>query len=804
MAALVTSRDIPVPESRKKSSFGQPSASSPSTCSTSPPWTFIDRPSPSQSSASTNASTGASLSTSSGSSYIMVSGKEGLPDATASRSAQTHADDNIVQLLFSKSKVYVHPSASSKDHIAGFLVLVRPKGAPDSEILFSWIPEFIIESEEYNSYVQVDMNLETNSTTSSMSDIYVTQPPTTSSYAFSIPLSDLRSLQVKSPSMTWWWGSLVPQTRSQETLPTLFFHDSESSSTLLAQKQSEQEYDPFGVLGGLATSSFLSGDNVWGGAQFLKALGVYSNLGRSKIEPSIILVNPVPEDQALTNDSLSPTHYDDKTLSATLVNAKYVFLENMAKITRLSIKTSQGVLDNAPVSIRKLLNQPEVKRIGDDFSTAKYYLAKWAMRIAEEAERSQRQRMLWHDGYSDFITNYGNMIGFDFEVLDVEFDVERRPAVDTTEWRGFFDATGKLRRVSIGQVKDRIFHGGCSPEIRTEAWLFLLGVYPWDSTSIERQKILTEKKEEYQQLKRQWQQDTTRQKSDEIWKDQKCRIEKDVYRTDRSVSLFQDSDAPHPDGPESRFADFGTNLHLELLKEMLITYNEHNTRLGYIQGMSDLLSPLYVTFQEDYITFAAFCEFMVRMERNFVRDQSGMRDQMRTVDHLVAIMDPELYGHLNKADSTNFFFCFRMLLVWFKREFKWDQVLRLWEVLWTDRLSSQFVLFLVLALLDKHRKVILTQLHEFDEILKYMNDLAMSMDLDDLLVRAEVLFKKFKRTVEAVDRRDAERRMSCSGDSALFEGKEEATTISPELRQLLSQELVILKETQTLGEGYEG
>ena len=78
-----------------------------------------------------------------------------------------------------------------------------------------------------------------------------------------------------------------------------------------------------------------------------------------------------------------------------------------------------------------------------------------------------------------------------------------------------------------------------------------------------------------------------------------------------------------------------------------------------------------------------------------------------------------------------------MLLVWFKREFEWDQILRLWEVLWTDYLSSQFVLFLALALLDKHKEVIMTHLQQFDEVLKYMNDLSMTIDLEDLLVRAE-------------------------------------------------------------------
>jgi hypothetical protein len=185
-----------------------------------------------------------------------------------------------------------------------------------------------------------------------------------------------------------------------------------------------------------------------------------------------------------------------------------------------------------------------------------------------------------------------------------------------------------------------------------------------------------------------------------------AQIEKDVHRTDRSIPIFAGEDIPHPD-TDSPFAEVGTNVHLEQMKDMLLTYNEYNTTLGYVQGMSDLLAPIYAVMQDDAAAFWAFVGFMDRTERNFLRDQSGMRAQLVALDHLVQLMDPKLYLHLQSADSTNFFFFFRMLLVWFKREFKWEDVLRLWEVLWTNYYSSQYHLFIALAILEKHRVVII-------------------------------------------------------------------------------------------------
>ena len=46
---------------------------------------------------------------------------------------------------------------------------------------------------------------------------------------------------------------------------------------------------------------------------------------------------------------------------------------------------------------------------------------------------------------------------------------------------------------------------------------------------------------------------------------------------------------------------------------MLLTYNEYNRDLGYVQGMSDLLAPIYAVMQDDAVAFWGFVGFMERM-----------------------------------------------------------------------------------------------------------------------------------------------------------------------------------------------
>lgn len=79
-------------------------------------------------------------------------------------------------------------------------------------------------------------------------------------------------------------------------------------------------------------------------------------------------------------------------------------------------------------------------------------------------------------------------------------------------------------------------------------------------------------------------------------------------------------------------------------------------------------------------------------------------------NHIVS--DSLLTVPSEKADGLNLFFCFRWILIAFKRELPFEDVLRLWEVLWTDYYTNEFVLFVALAVLESHRDVILRYLVE--------------------------------------------------------------------------------------------
>jgi hypothetical protein len=79
-------------------------------------------------------------------------------------------------------------------------------------------------------------------------------------------------------------------------------------------------------------------------------------------------------------------------------------------------------------------------------------------------------------------------------------------------------------------------------------------------------------------------------------------IEKDVHRTDRTITPFMEEDLPHPD-PESQYS--GTNAHLEMLKDMLMTYNMYDQKKV---GMSPkVFFPSWSQVLSSCLRFSALC-----------------------------------------------------------------------------------------------------------------------------------------------------------------------------------------------------
>ncbi|KAJ3247268.1 GTPase activating protein [Chytriomyces hyalinus] len=472
-------------------------------------------------------------------------------------------------------------------------------------------------------------------------------------------------------------------------------------------------------------------------------------------------------------------------------NAAWDALDQFSKVTKFAQDTTRQVVEHPlarpvlpliPTQLRDMvMSSEEAEQLMTEYDSASMYLSNFADSIQSRVKSrltKRRQR-----GESNDLWGRGVDTSKDFEILKIStgFSTTRTGfRIDGEQWVLLFDEQGKLA-LSEDDLRSIIFTRGVATECRREIWKYLLKMYTWDSVEserVQRHKLLTS---QYESMKRQWRtvltdsvgstsplpsptksdrQTPTTAVGDERVdgdvpskiKERKMRVEKDVVRTDRMVDYFRG--APEdtavllvsPTSPSYAAATLSPKL--DMLKNVLMTYTVFEFDLGYVQGMNDLLSPILAVMDDEVEAFWCFVTWMKSKKSNFYRDQSGMHHQLHLLELLIRFIDPFLHAHLDRIDSTNLFCCFRWMLIVFKREFKFEQILTVWEAIWACPFTIHFHFFIALAILNKHRAAIMTQCTAFDEALKFMNDLSETHDVEDIIKRAEVLFYVFKQQLQ--------------------------------------------------------
>ncbi|KAK6292346.1 hypothetical protein J4Q44_G00369300 [Coregonus suidteri] len=301
--------------------------------------------------------------------------------------------------------------------------------------------------------------------------------------------------------------------------------------------------------------------------------------------------------------------------------------------------------------------------------------------------------------------------------LGVRPAVRRREPVGAEEWNTNMDPEGRMRNVS--HLKQTIFKGGLC-----------------HSTSEERRSLTRRKTDEYFRMKLQWKSVSEEQeKRNSRLRDHRSLIDKDVNRTDRTNTFYEGADSPG----------------LILLHDVLMTYCMYDFDLGYVQGMSDLLSPILYVMENEVDAFWCFVCFMDQMHQNFEEQMQGMKTQLIQLSTLLRLLDLSFWNYLGAQDSGHLYFCFRWLLIRFKRELSYPDVLRLWEVMWTGLPCQNFHLLVCCAILDSEKHKIMEEQYGFNEILKHINELPMKLDIGAILKKAEAICLQLKSCKDLPD-----------------------------------------------------
>ncbi|XP_061420596.1 TBC1 domain family member 15 isoform X1 [Lethenteron reissneri] len=391
--------------------------------------------------------------------------------------------------------------------------------------------------------------------------------------------------------------------------------------------------------------------------------------------------------------------------------------------------------DGAPHFVSKFIKDPYTTTLGS-FSKVTNFLRE-SLAQPHEAPRHRPPNEiadLLNESIPGLNINQQEEPGFELITcteLGPRPNVQRREPVSTEEWERYMDPEGRVR--DVDKLKAAICQGGLAHSLRKEVWKFVLGYYPWTSTTEERKAVVKKKADEYFRMKLQWKSVSEEQeKRNSNLRDYKNLIEKDVNRTDRTNKFYEGSNNPG----------------LTLLNDILMTYCMYDFDLGYVQGMSDLLSPILYVQENEVDAFWCFVGYMDQVHHNFEESQQGMKTQLVQLCQLLHLLDPSFCDYLETHDSGNLYFCFRWLLIRFKREFSFQDILRLWEVMWTGLPCQNFHLLLCCAILDIERQHMMDAKCGFNEILKHVNELSMKLDVEEILKRGQAIYLQLSQCKE--------------------------------------------------------
>jgi hypothetical protein len=357
----------------------------------------------------------------------------------------------------------------------------------------------------------------------------------------------------------------------------------------------------------------------------------------------------------------------------------------------------------------------------------------------DSATENQIKALSMLDPKTDSLRSHNDERGFEHIF---ELQLPERPhivhsdsAVDEEVWNSYRDSEGRVK--DVHGLKSLIFRGGVDWSLRKILWKYMLGYYKWDKTDEENKAARKGLSDSYYRMKLQWMSMTDDQeKRFTDFRDRKALIDKDVMRTDRT----------HP------FFNREKKEHLVCLKDVLMTYMMYDFDLGYVQGMSDFLSPVLVIMDDEVDSFWCFVDLMNRVHENFEMDQLAIKKQLQNIKSLLEIVNPRLANYLESHESDHMYFCFRWVLVAFKREFNFDDIMHLWEVLWTDIPCSAFLLLFCVAILDGQTHMIIENKFGLTEILKHINNLSSRINLNETLRIAEAIYHQLAAVQDKLPR----------------------------------------------------
>ncbi|XP_046736531.1 TBC1 domain family member 13 isoform X1 [Diprion similis] len=197
----------------------------------------------------------------------------------------------------------------------------------------------------------------------------------------------------------------------------------------------------------------------------------------------------------------------------------------------------------------------------------------------------------------------------------------------------------------------------------------------------------------------------------------------------------------------------GGEAHWEVLERILFIYAKLNPGQGYVQGMNEIVGPIYHAFACDpdwqwreYAeadTFFCFTNLMAEIRDFFIKSldeaEFGINSMMTKLTRQVKDHDYDVWLRLNQQELCPQYYSFRWLTLLLSQEFPLPDVMRIWDSLFADENRFSFLIHICCAMILLLRDQLLAG--DFATNVKLLQNFP-SMDIQIVLSKAAALAGK--------------------------------------------------------------
>ena len=319
------------------------------------------------------------------------------------------------------------------------------------------------------------------------------------------------------------------------------------------------------------------------------------------------------------------------------------------------------------------------------------------------------------------------------------------------------------------------------PILRSIVWKINLGYLPIDNEQWEnilkskrtsyfyykeaiKKKLLEEYNlyENYEKMKKE-EKDELDKKSNKLLLEQIC---KDVNRTHNQMDFFFKLTDDTNKLSQKELIDLMDNrrncsmkdikdiykinikeTHADVIIRILIIYSIFSPDISYVQGMNEILAPIYYTFSfdkqygvEENIenieadVFWTFDSLMSKIKDSFNREKDhediGVSGKVERLKKMLYLVDIQLYEHFEKYNVEYYTFAYRWFILFFSQEFLMIDILRLWDYLFAHDDKYLNCYFVSLAVLELKKDDLLVS--DLSGILSNLKSLK-NLNIEDII-----------------------------------------------------------------------